>query len=49
MTAMKKLVGLTALSMLFVGGALAQTTSLEGDVKGDDGKDRTLYLWTIKK
>ncbi len=38
MTAMKKLVGLTALSMLFVGGALAQTTSLEGDVKGDDGK-----------
>lgn len=38
MTRFKKLVGLSALGMLLAGGALAQTTSLEGDVKGEDGK-----------
>ena len=38
MTAFKKLVGLTAVGILLAGGALAQTTSLEGDVKGEDGK-----------
>ena len=38
MTALKKLAGFAALSLLLAGGALAQTSSLEGDVKGPDGK-----------
>ena len=38
MKALKKLAGFAALSLFLAGGALAQTSSLEGDVKGPDGK-----------
>lgn len=38
MKALQKLASLTALLALFTFGAMAQTASLEGEVKGEDGK-----------
>ena len=38
MKALHRLASLTALLALFTFGAMAQTASLEGEVKGEDGK-----------
>lgn len=38
MKTLSRLLSLTAVSLLFTFGALAQTASLEGEVKGEDGK-----------
>ena len=38
MKTISRLLSLTAVSLLFTFGALAQTASLEGEVKGEDGK-----------
>ena len=45
----KKLASLTALAALFTFGAMAQTASLEGEVKGEDGKPLKDALITLER